>query len=174
MTLRKQFGNRLRRLRRTARMTQQDLAESASVTVEYVSKLERGLASPSFDVLERLCAALRVRASDLFLFDARAPAVGGATLTVRRLPPMERPQGRMEPCVQDTPEYPLCVLRALRPSLDGALAMLQALERTDMDEQGLERLYSALAAVRDILNVLDDVLRQAGEDDVTSPLDQAG
>jgi len=68
MNLREQFGNRLRHLRQVEGMTQQNLAENASVTVEYVSKLERGLASPSFDVLARLCAALRIQPANLFLF----------------------------------------------------------------------------------------------------------
>ncbi len=68
MALRRQFGNRLQRLRQVEGMTQQDLAEAASVSVEYVSKLERGLASPSFGVLDRLCSALRTQPANLFLF----------------------------------------------------------------------------------------------------------
>ena len=78
--LKELFGQRMRKLRRSQRVTQGQLAESARISEEYLSKIERGLASPSFEVISRLCSALHV--TSLELFGVRAP-----------LKPMEDPVG---------------------------------------------------------------------------------
>lgn len=54
----KAFGLRLRQLRKTAGLTQASLAEHAEISCVYVNKLERGLASPSIQVLQRLAQCL--------------------------------------------------------------------------------------------------------------------
>jgi transcriptional regulator with XRE-family HTH domain len=66
--LRLQFGQRLRQLRRQRDMTQEQLAELISVSVEFVSNMERGINAPSFDTLGRLAAALKTTVADLFLW----------------------------------------------------------------------------------------------------------
>ncbi len=63
-----QFGKRLRRLRRQADFTQEQLAERIGVSVEFISNMERGINSPSFDTLEKLADSLEVRVSELFEF----------------------------------------------------------------------------------------------------------
>ncbi|MBU1247268.1 MAG: PAS domain S-box protein [Proteobacteria bacterium] len=68
--IKKSFGSRLRFLRSIAGLTQANMAEMINVTEEYVSKVERGLASPSFDVIGRFCGALDTEPANLFLFTA--------------------------------------------------------------------------------------------------------
>ena len=67
-TLRNDFGKRLRKIRRNQDLTQAQLAETIGVTMEFVSLLERGQTSPSFDTLEKLAKALGVSVSELFQF----------------------------------------------------------------------------------------------------------
>ncbi|WP_027182784.1 PAS domain S-box protein [Desulfovibrio inopinatus] len=66
--LKKQFGERIRFLRKMANLTQAQLAERINITQEYVGKLERGLSSPGFDKIEALSHALNVEPAMLFLF----------------------------------------------------------------------------------------------------------
>lgn len=60
--LAKEFGKAVRLLRLMRDMTQEQLAEIADISVEYVSKIERGSTKspPSWVVLSRLAEALRV------------------------------------------------------------------------------------------------------------------
>ena len=67
-TLKGLFGRRIRSLRKLRDFTQEDLAEATSLSAEYISKIERGLASPSFDVIARFATALQVDPLDLFDF----------------------------------------------------------------------------------------------------------
>ena len=62
------FGKRLRRLRRQADLTQEQLAERIGVSVEFVSNMERGINAPSFDTLEKLADSLKLKVSELFEF----------------------------------------------------------------------------------------------------------
>lgn len=65
-TLKHVFGRSLRRLRMEKDKTQSQLAEETGISEEYLSKIERGLASPSFLVISRLTHGLGVRPSELF------------------------------------------------------------------------------------------------------------
>ncbi|WP_449243150.1 helix-turn-helix domain-containing protein [Desulfovibrio sp.] len=60
------FGQRVRALREERAMTQAQLAERIGVTEQYVGMIERGLSSPSFGVIHKLCLALGVKPADLF------------------------------------------------------------------------------------------------------------
>jgi len=60
------FGERVRELRLERDLTQEELAEATSLSVEYVSKIERGLASPSSSVIAQICDALETEPSRLF------------------------------------------------------------------------------------------------------------
>lgn len=66
--LKSAFGKRVRTLRRLRNLTQEELAESIECSTEHVSHIERGLASPSFEMIGRLASALKVKVSDLFDF----------------------------------------------------------------------------------------------------------
>lgn len=61
----RQFAERLRETRRTAGLTQRELAEAASLSEGYVARLEAGDTSPGLDLMSRLAAALSVPLTDL-------------------------------------------------------------------------------------------------------------
>lgn len=56
----RQFGMRLRRLRRTKGLTQAALAQKARLSRVYVNNLEAGKYDPTLGVLQRLAKALGV------------------------------------------------------------------------------------------------------------------
>ena len=58
--LQKGFGERVRKLRGLRGLTQAELADQAGVSVEWVRRIERGVAGPSFDTIEALGKALAV------------------------------------------------------------------------------------------------------------------
>lgn len=62
----KPLGAQLRRLRQDRQMTQEDLAELASLNYKYVGRVELGKADPGADVLVRLARALSVPVGELF------------------------------------------------------------------------------------------------------------
>ncbi|MBI1819338.1 MAG: helix-turn-helix transcriptional regulator [Nitrospirae bacterium] len=61
-------GERLKQDRKTARLTQGKLAEKVNLSVEYLSRLERGVGEPSFKTLQALAEALNVTVKDLLDF----------------------------------------------------------------------------------------------------------
>jgi transcriptional regulator with XRE-family HTH domain len=67
--LRKQFGIQLKKIRQSKKITQKELAQLISVSVGYVSNLERGINSPSFELLEVISRKLEVPIKELFDFD---------------------------------------------------------------------------------------------------------
>ena len=67
-TLKLKFGRRVRSLRNLRDLTQEQLAEKSDLSPEYVGKIERGGASPSFSVIARLSRALNIRPVGLFDF----------------------------------------------------------------------------------------------------------
>jgi transcriptional regulator with XRE-family HTH domain len=68
-TLRKKFGQRLREIRLSRRMTQEQFAEALNISVDFLSLIERGRNAPSFETLDRMAKRLRVSVSELFTFD---------------------------------------------------------------------------------------------------------
>ena len=52
------LGDELRRARRNAGLTQEQLAAKADISREYVSQLERDRQSPTVDMLLRICRIL--------------------------------------------------------------------------------------------------------------------
>lgn len=65
-TLQDAFGKRLRDIRRRMDMTQEKLADSADMSVQYISDIERGKRNPSLSSIETLARALDMSVSDLF------------------------------------------------------------------------------------------------------------
>ena len=61
----RQFAERLREVRRTAGLTQRELAEAAHLSEGYITRLEAGDTSPGLDLMSRLAAALSVPLTDL-------------------------------------------------------------------------------------------------------------
>lgn len=63
--LRKQIGTRIRAIRNTKGLTQQKLADIASLDYRYIGALERGERNFSIDTLEKVLIALNVSISEL-------------------------------------------------------------------------------------------------------------
>lgn len=60
------FGKRLRKYRRNKDLTQEQLAELVGVSVDFVSLIERGLSSPSFDTIQKMSEVLEVPVEEFF------------------------------------------------------------------------------------------------------------
>jgi transcriptional regulator with XRE-family HTH domain len=68
------FARGLQRTRKQRSLTQAELAEAAGLSVQMVAALEQGDKAPSLATLDRLCEAMRTRASELFAAgEPRAP-----------------------------------------------------------------------------------------------------
>jgi transcriptional regulator with XRE-family HTH domain len=65
MTILVKFGITLRKHREERKMTQEELALKSHISVYYISKLERGKANPSIELLYKLAKALNLRPSQL-------------------------------------------------------------------------------------------------------------
>jgi transcriptional regulator with XRE-family HTH domain len=63
--LRVRFGKALRDRRLAAGVTQLDLAVASGLSEVYISRLERGINSPSVEALAELAKALGAKSSDL-------------------------------------------------------------------------------------------------------------
>jgi len=67
--LREKFGQRVRLMRSERGLTQEQLAERAGISVDFLSLIERGKSSPSFENLDELADALEVSVAELFNFE---------------------------------------------------------------------------------------------------------
>lgn len=65
----KLIGSQIARFRKEREFTQAELAEKIDVTVETISRMERGVSIPSIKTLEAVSKALSVRLKDLFDFE---------------------------------------------------------------------------------------------------------
>jgi len=65
----RKFGQRIRLLRGEQGVTQEQLAERAGISVDFLSLIERGRSSPSFENLDELADALEVSVAELFSFE---------------------------------------------------------------------------------------------------------
>ena len=65
LTHRKVVGQNVRKFRKQARLTQEQLGEKANLTYKYVGEVERGSVNVSLDSLMRIAKALKVRIQDL-------------------------------------------------------------------------------------------------------------
>lgn len=66
LELRKKFGKRLQTIRKSMGVSQKELAEASEISVKYLSELERGLSSPTLEVLDALAEALSIDPGTLF------------------------------------------------------------------------------------------------------------
>ncbi len=69
--LKHNFGKRLRYLRRSRDMTQEQLAELVGRSINFISLVENSDTGLSFETIERLAKALNVDVADLFRFDSK-------------------------------------------------------------------------------------------------------
>ncbi|KAA1288466.1 helix-turn-helix domain-containing protein [Alcaligenes faecalis] len=83
ISLRKQFGDRVRELRKAAGFTQEEFADLCGYARTYLSRIETGGANVSLDAIEVLSAALAITPSELLSF-APAEAQGQGTVRARQ------------------------------------------------------------------------------------------
>ena len=57
---------RVRAMRKKKGLTQDQLAEKSSLSIQHIGEIERGQGNPKLDSLEKLSAGLEVPLSDLF------------------------------------------------------------------------------------------------------------
>lgn len=65
MELCQRFGTNVKRVRKRAGISQEALADMASVARSYMSDVERGVRNPTLGVVERIVSALDVSAASL-------------------------------------------------------------------------------------------------------------
>jgi transcriptional regulator with XRE-family HTH domain len=65
--IKKRFGKRLRKLRRNKELTQEQLADMMSVSLNFIGQIERGESAPSFETMQKMADVLEVDISELFL-----------------------------------------------------------------------------------------------------------
>jgi transcriptional regulator with XRE-family HTH domain len=75
-SLREKFGLRLKSIRQTRKMSQEEFAELLDISVDFLSLIERGINAPSFENLDTFSSQLGIQVSDLFTFDipTRSPS----------------------------------------------------------------------------------------------------
>lgn len=62
------FGKRLQEIRKMRKLTQLILAEKVEVDAKYISRIESGISSPSFEMITKFALALEVQPELLFRF----------------------------------------------------------------------------------------------------------
>ena len=74
------IGDKIRRLRKVKKLTQEQLAEYLNISSQAVSKWETGLSSPDIDMLPRLAVFFGVTVDELLDFDRMSfSAVGNVS-----------------------------------------------------------------------------------------------
>jgi XRE family transcriptional regulator, regulator of sulfur utilization len=64
----KKFGENIRKVRNKMGRTQQQVADRAGMHVNYYARIERGEENPSYETLEKIMKALKVKSKDVMPF----------------------------------------------------------------------------------------------------------
>jgi len=70
-TIEKRFGERVRKLRQTKGMSQEELAFRAKIHRTYLGGIERGERNPALKNIAAIAKALDVSLSEIFSYDRR-------------------------------------------------------------------------------------------------------
>lgn len=62
------FGQNIRKARTKAGLTQEQLAERADLHTNYYARVERGEENPSYETIEKIVKALKVKSSAVMPF----------------------------------------------------------------------------------------------------------
>ncbi len=65
----KLIGKRIKALREERGMSQEELSEKASISVKYLSAIERGKANPTLDIFSGLANVLKINLPNLFDYE---------------------------------------------------------------------------------------------------------
>lgn len=69
------IGKRIKRFRINAKLNQSQLAERAGIDTNNLSRIERGLITPSLDTVLKLSDALNITPNDILLESYQAPTL---------------------------------------------------------------------------------------------------
>jgi transcriptional regulator with XRE-family HTH domain len=72
--IRQELGERIRKAREKANLTQQEVAEMADVNISYYAQIERGEVNPSFEKLHSITNALGIKTLDMGLAKKSKPS----------------------------------------------------------------------------------------------------
>ena len=64
----KDFGNKFKKARESASLTQEGVASIVGVSVNYYARIERGEVSPSLDILLEIMKTLKIKTLDVSEF----------------------------------------------------------------------------------------------------------
>ena len=64
----KKLGDRIREIRESRKLTQEELAYQADLDYSYVNQIENGRKNPTVQILEQIAKVLKVTIKDLFSF----------------------------------------------------------------------------------------------------------
>lgn len=67
MDLKHIFGKNVKYYRYRKNLTQAQLSEKINISVNYLGRIERGLHSVDFDLVDKIAAVLNIRSFELFL-----------------------------------------------------------------------------------------------------------
>lgn len=62
------FGENLREARKKANLTQKQVAEKSGLHVNYVARIERGEENPSYEAIEKIIKALKIKSAEVLPF----------------------------------------------------------------------------------------------------------
>jgi len=60
----KQLGENIKKIREKVGKTQEELSYLTDIHVSYLSRIERGVVNPTFEILEKIAKALKVKIAD--------------------------------------------------------------------------------------------------------------
>ena len=79
------IGLRIKELRRTKNLSQEELAEKTGISSKYLSSIERGKENPTLDTIIKLSGALNIEVMELFNFFHKGRATKDLRLFVNNL-----------------------------------------------------------------------------------------
>lgn len=80
------FGNRIRELRKTKRLSQEEVAYRASISPTYLGQIERANKNPTLDTMFQIASALDTTISDLLRpNNSVSPVVSDTNVTIDKV-----------------------------------------------------------------------------------------
>ena len=65
-SIREKLGAKIKQLRKSQKLTQEQLGEKAGISYKFIGEVERGAVNPSLDSLVSIASALHVNVKELF------------------------------------------------------------------------------------------------------------
>lgn len=84
-----EIGNRIKKARETAGLTQDRFAELIGMGTKNVSAIERGAVGASLSSIQRICQVLSISSDDLLFGQKKENDVQALASRLRRLPPKQ-------------------------------------------------------------------------------------